>query len=83
MRKSFVGEFFTVALIAVTKKVYRREGEYQDFPSKILCLLVPKIAVGDSFTVALTLCIEKVWIRVGEHQDFLSKLFVSPRRKFP
>ena len=64
MRKTFVGEFFTVALIAGIEKVYRREGEYQDFPSEILFLTVPKISVGEFFTVALILCFEKVWIRV-------------------
>ena len=50
-------------------------GEYQDFPSKILCLTVPKkkISVGESFTVASILGIEKFWIGVGEYQDFLSK----------
>ena len=32
-------------------------GEYQDFPSKTLCLTVPKtnFSVGESFTVALIL----------------------------
>ena len=36
-------------------------GEYQDFPSEILCLFVPKmkISVGKSFIVALILGIEK------------------------
>ena len=48
---------------------------YHGFPSKILCLSVPKISVGESFTVALILCIEKVWIRVGEYQYFLSRVF--------
>ena len=70
MRKSFVGEFFTVALIAVTEKVYRREGEYQDFPSNILYLTVPKFSVGEFFTVALNLCFEKVWIRVRSIKTF-------------
>ena len=64
MQKNFVGEFFTVALLAGTGKIYRREREYQDFPSEILCLTVPKISVGEFFTVAIILCFEKVWIRV-------------------
>ena len=40
-------------------------GEYLDFPSKILCLTVPKISMGETSTVALILVTEKVWIRVG------------------
>ena len=52
--EKIVGESFTVALISGTEKVSRRGGrEYQDFPSKRLCLTVPKISVGESFTVAL------------------------------
>ena len=39
----------------------RGEGESQDFPSKILCLTVPKISVGASFTVALISGTEKVY----------------------
>ena len=50
-------------------------GGDQDFPSKILCLTVPKVSLGESITVALNSGIEKVWIRVGEYQDFLSKIF--------
>ena len=50
-------------------------GEYQDFPSKILCLTVlkMKISVGESFTVALILGIENFWIGVGVYQEFMSK----------
>ena len=43
----------------------REGGEYQDFPSKIFCLTVPKISVGESFIVALISGTEKVWRRVG------------------
>ena len=78
MPKNSVGETFIVALISDTGKVCRRRGEYQDFPSKVFCLTVPKISVVESFTVALVLGIEKVWIRGGgggEYQDFLSKSF--------
>ena len=38
---------------------------FQDSPSKIFCLTVPKIFVGESFTVALVSATEKVWIRGG------------------
>ena len=46
--------------------MHQRGGRgYQDFPSKIFCLTVPKISVGESFTVALISGIEKVWIEGG------------------
>ena len=41
-------ESFTVALISGTEKVWiRGGGEYQDIPSKIFCLTVPKKFVGE------------------------------------
>ena len=40
-------------------------GEYQGFPSNILCLTVLETSVGETFTVALILGIEKVWTRAG------------------
>ena len=49
--------------------------EFQDFPSKIFCLTVPKISVGESFTVALISGSEKLWIGGWEYQDFPSKIF--------
>ena len=52
-------------------------GEYQDFPSKIFCLTVPKISVGESFTVALISGIEKVWIRGGGVSRFSVENFLS------
>ena len=37
------GEFFSVSLIwGIAKKMNKRGGEYQDFPSEIFCLTVPK-----------------------------------------
>ena len=35
------------------KRLDKREGGNQDFPSKIFCLTVPKDYVGESFIVAL------------------------------
>ena len=67
------GESFSVAIFSGIEKVWIREGgEYQDCPSKIFCLTVPKISVGESCTVAISSGIEKVWIRGGggEYQDF-------------
>ena len=52
-----------------------KRGEYQDFPSKVFCLTVPKIFAGESFTVAVISGTGKVWIRSGEYQDFPSKIF--------
>ena len=43
----------------------RAGGEYQDFPSKIFCLTVPKISVGECFIVALISGTEKVSRRGG------------------
>ena len=57
------------------RKSLKRGWEYQDFPSKIFSLTVPKISVGESFTVALISGIEKLWIGGGEYQDFPSKIF--------
>ena len=62
-------------------------GEYQDFPSKIFCLTVPKIFVGESCTVALISGIEKVWIRGGggvsrfSVENFLSHSAENLRRE--
>ena len=53
--------------------MHQRGGRgYQDFPSKIFCLTLPKISLGESFTVAIISGIEKVWIRGGYH-DYPSK----------
>ena len=38
------------------------EGEYQDFPSKIFCLTVPKNVIGEHFRVSLTSGIEKFYV---------------------
>ena len=51
-------------------------GEYQDLPSKIFCLTVPKISVEESLDVALISVTEKVWIRGGgDFQGIPSKIF--------
>ena len=50
-------------------------GEYQDSPSKIFCLTVPKLSVGESFTVALISGSEKVSIGGWEYHDFPLKFF--------
>ena len=41
----------------------KRKGKYQDFPSRVLCLTVPKKAVGESFSLSLFSCIKKIRMR--------------------
>ena len=79
MPKNFVGELFSVSLLAGTEKVWIRErvGEYQDFPSKIFCLTVPKNFVGEPFSVLLIAGTEKVWIREGGVSRFSVENFLS------
>ena len=43
----------------------RGGGEYQNFPSKIFCLTVPKNFVGEPFSVSLIAGTERIWIREG------------------
>ena len=78
VRKFFVGESFTVAVISGSEKVYGQEGggEYQDFPSEIFCLTVPKNSVRES-TVALNCGSEKVWIGGGGVSKFSSEILLS------
>ena len=78
-----MGDFFTVALLSGSEKVWIGWGEYQDFPSKILFLTERKNFVEESFTVALILGIEKVRIRVGVISIFCRNFSVSQCRKVP
>ena len=59
------------------RKSLERRGEYQDAPSKIFCLTMPKISVGESSIVSLISGTEKVWKGGGvvEYQDVPSKFF--------
>ena len=46
--------------LRVAKKFMdKRGGDYQDFPSKIFCLTVPKIFVGEPLSVSLISGTEK------------------------
>ena len=65
-------------LWGIEKVWIKRWGEYQQFPSKIFCPTVPKIAVGEPFSLSLISGIETVWMRKwggGVYQDFPSKIF--------
>ena len=56
----------------------RAGGEFQDFPSKIFCLTVPKISVGgESFSVSLISGIGNIYASEGYATifDFLSRFF--------
>ena len=75
--KNFVEEHFCGVFqkFPVAKKfMYKREGKYQDFPSKFFCLTVPKYIVGEplcftNFGYRKILCFR------GLCHDFLSKFF--------
>ena len=68
---------------AAKKFGYEWGEEYQDFPSKIICLTERKSFVEESFTVAIILGFEKDWISVGEYHYFLSKIFSLTVPNFP
>ena len=57
----------------------RRGGEYQDFPSRLICLTVAKNFVGEPFFVSQIFWHRKHFWRKGgrggEHQEFPSKCF--------
>ena len=57
-------------LCCVSEKFWQRKsfwirgrGKYQDFPSNVFRLTVPKNAVGESFSLSLISCIEKNCMR--------------------
>ena len=58
----------------------REGGEYQDLPSKIFCLTVPKKFVGEPFSVSLISGIEKLYASEGYVTIFRRKFFVSQYR---
>ena len=55
----------------------KKEGEYQDFQSKIFRLTVPKNFVGEPFSVSLISGIEKFYASEGYVTIFGRKFFVS------
>ena len=58
-----------------------KKGEYQDFPSNIFCLTVPKNFVGEPFNVPLISGNEKFHASEGYVTIFRRKFFVSQCRK--
>ena len=57
-------------------------GEYQDFSSKIFCLIVPKNFVGQPFRMLLILGIENIYSSEGYVTILRRKFFVSQCRTF-
>ena len=58
-------------------------GKYQDFPSKVFCLTVPKNFVGEPFNVSLISGVEKICASEGYVTIFGRFFFVSQCRKIP
>ena len=58
-------------------------GKYQDFPSKVFCLTVPKNFVGEPFSVSLISGVEKICASEGYVTIFRPSFFVSQCRKIP
>ena len=58
-----------------------KKGEYQEFPSKISCLTVPKDFVGQLFRISLVSGIEKLYASEGYVTIFCRIFFVLQRRK--
>ena len=69
---------FSVSIISGSEKVWVRGGEYQNFPSRIVCLTVPKISVEEiPLVFHYFLGIKKIYASEGYVTtfDFLSKIF--------
>ena len=80
----YVGDPFNVSSNSGIEKVWIRGGEYQDFPSDIICLTVPRTFVRESFIVLLFSGIEKTFASEAYVTifDFLSKSFCLTVPKF-
>ena len=72
------GILYCCNIFGYQKSLDKREGEYQDFPSKIFGLTVPKNFVGGPFSVSLISGTEKVWIREGGSIKIFRRNFFVP-----
>ena len=82
MPKNFVGEFFTVALISGSEKVWIGGGGVSRFSVEFFLSHSAENLRRESFTVALILGTEKFWRRGGGGIKILRrKFFVSLCRK--
>ena len=68
--------------LVAKKFLDNREGRYQDFPSKVLCLAVPKPFVEEPFSVFLFSGIEKICASEGYVTILRRKFFVPQYRNF-
>ena len=69
-----------INFLVAKKFPHKREGRYQDFPSKFFCLIVPKNFVGQPFSVLLTSGIGKVCASEGYVTILRRKFFVPQYR---
>ena len=70
--------------IPVAKKLKEKWGEYQDFPSKSFCLIVPKNFIGEPFCAVFQKVSgieKKLWRKGFGIKIFRRKFFVSQCRK--
>ena len=84
MPKKFAVEPFCAVFgkFPVANKVMDKKGEYQDFPSKISCLTVPKSFVGQPFRVSVVSGIEKFYVSEGYVTIFCRNFLFHSAEKF-
>ena len=59
----------------------KRGGEYQEFPSQIICLTLPKNFVGEPFSASFISGIEKIYASEGYATIFHRKFFSQSAEK--
>ena len=62
------------------KFIDKKWGEYQDFPSKVFCLTMPKNFAGQPFRVSLTSGVEKIYAQGGYVTNLCRQFFESQYR---
>ena len=84
MPKNSVEETVFVALISGVEKVWIRGGGCQDFPSKSVCLTVPKTLAGEPFRVSQNLFTGKFYELegVGVSRFSVEKFLSQSAEKF-
>ena len=84
MRRIFVGEFFTVALIAGTEKVWRREGGVSRFSvERFISHSAENFPYGRPLLLHKFRVLKTFGSEWGSIKTFCRKVFVSQCRKFP
>ena len=79
------GEPFSVSLVSAIEKVCVRGGEYQDLPSKVICLTVSKTFCRGNPLVFIKIGYRKSLDKRGRGsiKIFRRTFFASQCRKFP